>query len=33
MKVFRVVADSNCLIGLAQIKIFALLKEVFAEIY
>lgn len=33
MKVFRVVADSSCLIGLAQIKIFGLLKEVFAEIY
>ena len=32
MKVFRVVADSSCLIGLAQIKIFGLLKELFAEI-
>lgn len=33
MKVFRVVVDSSCLIGLAQIEIFGLLKEVFAEIY
>jgi len=33
MKVFRVAADSSCLIGLAQIKIFRLLKEVFAETY
>ena len=33
MKAFRVVADSSCLIGMAQIKIFGLLKEVFAEIY
>lgn len=33
MKAFRVVADSSCLIGMAQIKIFGLLKEVFEEIY
>lgn len=33
MKVFRVVADSSCLIGLAQIKQFALLKDLFFEIY
>jgi len=33
MKVFRVVVDSSCLIGLAQIEIFGLLKEVFAETY
>jgi len=33
MKVFRVVADSSCLIGLAQIRMFELLKEVFAEVY
>jgi len=33
MKVFRVVADSSCLIGLAQIGIFGLLREMFAEIY
>ena len=33
MKVFRVGVDSSCLIGLAQIEIFGLLKEVFAEIY
>jgi len=33
MKVFRVAVDSSCLIGLAQIEIFGLLKEVFAEIY
>ena len=33
MKVFRVVADSSCLIGLAQIRMFKLLKEVFAEVY
>jgi len=31
MKVFRVAIDSSCLIGLAQIEIFGLLKEVFAE--
>jgi len=33
MKVSRVAVDSSCLIGLAQIEIFGLLKEVFAEIY
>ena len=33
MKAFRVVADSSCLIGLAQIKQFELLKELFSEIY
>ncbi|MEW6215721.1 MAG: DUF3368 domain-containing protein, partial [Nitrospirota bacterium] len=33
MKAFRVAADSSCLIGLAQIKQFALLKELFSEIY
>jgi len=33
MKVFRVVVDSSCLIGLAQVEIFGLLKEIFAEIY
>ena len=33
MKSFQVVADSSCLIGMAQIKIFWLLKEVFEEIY
>jgi len=33
MKVFRVAVDSSCLIGLAQIGIFGLLREVFAEIY
>ena len=33
MKVFRVVVDSSCLIGLAQVEIFGLLKEMFAEIY
>ena len=33
MKVFRVAVDSSCLIGLAQIEIFGLLKKVFAEIY
>jgi predicted nucleic acid-binding protein len=33
MKVFRVAVDSSCLIGLAQIVIFGLLKEVFAEIF
>jgi len=33
MKVFRVVADSSCLIGLEQIGIFGLLREMFAEIY
>lgn len=33
MKVFRVVADSSCLIGLAQIGLFKLLKELFKEVY
>ncbi len=33
MKVFRVAVDSSCFIGLAQIEIFGLLKEVFAETY
>lgn len=33
MKSFQVVTDSSCLIGMAQIKIFWLLKEVFEEIY
>ena len=33
MKAFRVVVDSSCLIGMAQIKIFGLLKEVFSEVY
>lgn len=32
MKSFRVVADSSCLIGLAQIKQFDLLKELFLEV-
>ena len=33
MKVFRVVADSSCLIALAQIELFGLLQEVFSQIY
>ncbi len=33
MKVFRVVVDSSCLIGLAQINLFKLLKELFSEIH
>jgi len=33
MKAFRVVADSSCLIGLAQIKKFEILKELFLEIF
>ena len=33
MKVFRVVADSSCLIGQAQIKEFGILKEIFQEIF
>ncbi len=33
MKVFRVAVDSSCLIGLAQIGIFGLLRKVFAEVY
>ncbi len=32
MKVFRVVADSSCLIGLARIKQLELLKELFSEV-
>ncbi len=33
MKVFRIVADSSCLIALAQIELFGLLQEVFSQIY
>ena len=33
MKVFRAVADSSCLIGLAQIELFAILKDLFLELY
>jgi predicted nucleic acid-binding protein len=33
MKVFRVAVDSSCLIGLAQIDLFRLLKELFSEVY
>ena len=33
MKVFRVVADSSCLISLAQIDKFKLLKDLFLEVY
>ncbi|MCW3141153.1 MAG: hypothetical protein N2V72_03090 [Methanophagales archaeon] len=33
MKSLRVVVDSSCLIGLAQIKQFDLLKELFLEVY
>jgi len=33
MKTFRVVADSSCLIGLAQIGKFELLKDLFLEVY
>lgn len=33
MKVFRVIADSSTLIGLAQIKQFELLKKLFLEVY
>lgn len=33
MKNLRVVADSSCLIGLAQIKQFNLLEELFLEVY
>lgn len=32
MKSFRVIADSSCLIGLAQIKQFELLKQLFLEV-
>ncbi|MDL1988903.1 MAG: hypothetical protein LWX08_14905 [Deltaproteobacteria bacterium] len=31
MKVFRAVADSRCLIGLAQIELFALLRDLAIE--
>ncbi len=33
MKVFRVAGDSSCLIALAQIGLFKLLKELFSEVY
>ncbi|PIP05434.1 MAG: DUF3368 domain-containing protein [Syntrophobacterales bacterium CG_4_8_14_3_um_filter_49_14] len=33
MKAIRVAIDSSCLIGLAQVKQFELLKELFSEIY
>jgi len=33
MKVFRVVADSSCLIALTQIDKFELLKDLFLEVY
>ena len=33
MKVFRVVSDSSCLIGLAQIKLFGLLEKLFSGVY
>ena len=33
MKVFRVVTDSSCLIGLAQVSFFQLLKALFSEVY
>jgi len=33
MKALRVAADSSCLIALAQVKLFWLLRELFAEIY
>src|SRR3972149_2313394 len=33
MKAFRVAVDSSCLIGLAQIGLFELLKGLFSEIY
>jgi predicted nucleic acid-binding protein len=33
MKAFHVVADSSCLIGLAQIKQFNILKELFLEVF
>lgn len=33
MKVFRIVADSSCLIALAQIELFGLLQEVFSQIF
>lgn len=33
MKAFRVVVDSSCLIGLAEVKQFELLKKLFSEVY
>ena len=33
MMTFRIVADSSCLIGLAQIELFGLLKDLFSETY
>jgi len=33
MKVFRVVSDTSALIGLVQINLFEILKEIFLEIY
>ncbi len=33
MKVFRVAADSSCLIGLVHIRLFESIKDLFAEIY
>ena len=33
MKVFGVAEDSSCLIGLAQIDLFALLRDLFSEVY
>ncbi len=33
MKVFRVVVDSSCLIGLSQTGLFNLLKELFSAVY
>ena len=33
MKVFRIVADSSCLIALAQIELFGLLQEVCSKLY
>ena len=33
MRILRVVADSSCLISLAQVKQFELLKELFLEVY
>lgn len=33
MRILRVVADSSCLIGLAQIGLFSLLKDLFLEVH
>jgi hypothetical protein len=33
MRILRVVADSSCLIGLAQIGLFGLLKDLFLEVH